>query len=85
MGKRQPQALYARKLGRTKDESFETYREFVETRPAETVANLAICLIHQTNYLLDQYLRHLESDFFENVGIRERMTTARIKHRKENQ
>lgn len=76
-----PQALYARKLGRSKDESYETYREFIETRPAETVANLAICLLHQTNYLMDRYLRHLETDFVENGGIRERMTTARLMHR----
>ncbi len=75
------EALYARKLGRAKDESFETYREFTETRPAGTVANIALCLIHQTNYLLDRYLRHLEQDFVENGGIRERMTAARLQYR----
>ena len=79
--KNSKQALYARKLGRTPNESFETYREFIETRPAETVANLAICLTHQTNYLMDRYIRHLEADFVENGGIRERMTQARLKRR----
>jgi four helix bundle suffix protein len=53
----------------------------METRPAETLANIAICLIHQTNYLLDQLVRRLEKDFVEKGGLRERMTRARINHR----
>jgi len=31
-------------------------------------ANTLICLIHQTNYLLDQQLRRLERDFLEEGG-----------------
>jgi four helix bundle suffix protein len=53
----------------------------METRPAETLANIAICLIHQTNYLLDQLIRHLEKDFVGKGGLRERMTRARLNHR----
>jgi len=45
------------------------------------VANIAICLIHQTNYVLDQQIRRLEKDFLEQGGIRERMTQARLCHR----
>ena len=75
------EALYVRTPGRRADESWDTYREFVETRPAETIANIAICLLHQTNYLLDRYMRHLQRDFVENGGIRERMTAARLAHR----
>jgi four helix bundle suffix protein len=62
--------------------SFETFRNFCETRSAEVIANIALCLIHQTNYLLDQQLRRLESDFIQNGGIRERMTKARLAYRK---
>jgi four helix bundle suffix protein len=51
------------------------------TRPAEVVANIAICLIHQTNYLLDQQIRRLEQDFVKEGGLRERMTRARLQHR----
>jgi len=51
------EALYVRDLSRTTPLTFEVFREFVETRPAEVVANIAICLIHQTNYLLDQQMR----------------------------
>jgi four helix bundle suffix protein len=75
------EALYARKLGSQPDESYETYRSYMETRPAETLANIAICLIHQTNYLLDQLIRHLEKDFVGRGGLRERMTRARLNHR----
>ena len=75
------ESLYVRKLGKTPDETFETYRPFFEDRPAAVLANIAICLIHQANYLLDQQIRHLEKDFVENGGIREQMTRARLNHR----
>ncbi len=43
-------------------------RQFCETRSAEVIANIALCLIHQTNYLLDRQIRRLESDFLKNGG-----------------
>jgi four helix bundle suffix protein len=52
----------------------------VETRPPEVIANIAICLIHQTNYRIDRQLRRLERDFMEQGG-RERMTRARLRFR----
>jgi four helix bundle protein len=48
------QSRYARKVGSAPGTTFEAYRDFVETRPAETVVNIAICVIHQANYLLDK-------------------------------
>jgi four helix bundle suffix protein len=45
------------------------------------VANIAVCLIHQTNYLLDQQIRRLERDFVQSGGLRERMTRARRQRR----
>jgi four helix bundle suffix protein len=75
------ESLYVRKLGIRADVSFEVYREVCETRPAEVLANLAICLIHQTNYLLDQQIRRLEQDFIKQGGLRERMTRARLQQR----
>jgi four helix bundle suffix protein len=47
------------------------------------VANILICLIHQTNYLLDQQLRHFEKAFLSEGGLRERMTRARLAARSE--
>ncbi len=75
------EARYVRQLGKNAPSNFETYREFVETRPPEVVANIAICLIHQANYLLDQQLRQLERAFLQEGGIRERMTRARLEQR----
>ena len=74
-------ALFVRKLGGNPDADFETYREFVETRSADVVANIAICLIHQANYLLDRQIRNLEKSFLEEGGIRERMSRARYESR----
>ena len=72
------EAFFVRKLGAKNDESYEFYRSFIETRPAETVANILICLIHQANYLLDQQIRKLEQEFLRQGGLRERMTRARL-------
>jgi len=72
------EALFVRKLGWSKNRSYETYRTYIETRPAEVVANIIICVIHQTNYLLDQQLRQLERAFLQEGGLRERMTHARL-------
>ncbi|MBI4660538.1 MAG: four helix bundle protein [Verrucomicrobia bacterium] len=72
------EALYVRKLGKKDNLFYEDFREFIETRPAEVVANILICLIHQANYLLDQQLRRLEQDFLRDGGLRERMTRARL-------
>jgi four helix bundle suffix protein len=79
--KESKEALFVRKLGRRPDESFDIYREFCETRSAEVVANIAICLIHQANFLLDQQIRRLERDFIKEGGLRERMTRARLQER----
>ena len=75
------EAMFVRRLGRKTPHTYELYREFVETRPPEVIANIAICLIHQTNYLIDQQLRALEKDFLNQGGLRERMFKARLAHR----
>jgi four helix bundle suffix protein len=61
--------------------TFEAFRPIFHTRPPEVLANIVICLIHQTNYLLDQQIRRLEKDFVEQGGLRERMTRARLTER----
>lgn len=82
--KNSTEALFVRKLGKQPAESFENYREFLETRPPEVLANIAICLIHQANYLLDQQIRRLEKDFLKKGGLREKMTRARLDYRRKN-
>ncbi len=61
--------------------TFDTFRPFFEIRPPEVQANIVICLIYQTNYLLDQQLKRLERDFLQEGGLRERMTRARLVER----
>jgi len=79
--KNSKEALFVRKLGSRKNESFASYKDYLETRPPEVVANILICLIHQTNYLLNQLLRQLERAFVQEGGLRERMTRARLAER----
>ncbi len=71
------EAQYVRKLGRREPQSFELYREFIGTRSAEVVANIALCLINQVNYLIDRQLHRLEKDFLAHGGLRERMARMR--------
>jgi four helix bundle suffix protein len=82
--KNSKEALFVRKLGAEKNVSYRSYETYFETRPPEVVANILICLIHQTNYLLDQQLRQLEKAFVLDGGLRERMTRARLVHRSKN-
>jgi four helix bundle suffix protein len=75
------EARFVRNLGNKPHQTFEAFREFCESRPATVVANIAICLIHQANYLLDKQIRRLEQDFVKQGGMRERMTRARLQYR----
>jgi four helix bundle suffix protein len=45
------------------------------------LANIAICLIHQTNYLLDRQVAGLERQFINEGGYSERLAAARIAER----
>lgn len=54
----------------------------VKTRPAETIANMAICLIKQNDYLLYKQLNAIGNDFLKNGGMRERMSRMRKDQRK---
>jgi len=58
-----------------------TYRPYIETSYRETAANTMICMIHQTNYLLDQQLRVLEKDFLKQGGFTEKLYRARTQMR----
>jgi four helix bundle suffix protein len=75
------EASFVRRFATKPEPAYDDFREFCETRSAEVVANIAICLIHQTNYLLDQQIRRLERDFINEGGIRERMTRVRLQQR----
>ncbi len=57
--------------------SYRTYKAYFEASSPEIAANAAICLIHQTNYLLDQQLRALEKEFLKEGGFTEKLYRAR--------
>jgi four helix bundle suffix protein len=58
------------------------YMEIVRSRPPETIANIAICLLKQTDYLLAKYLDKLEKAFLQDGGMREKMTAMRLEVRR---
>jgi restriction system protein len=76
-GKDDPKAKGVRALARLADRSYQTYRTYFEDQGPEASANAAICLIHQTNYLLDQQLRALEQEFLREGGFTERLYRVR--------
>ena len=75
--KNHPQAQKIRKLAYASNRSYTTYRTYIEAVPPEVAANTLICLIHQTNFLLDQQLRQLEKQFLEQGGFTEKLYRAR--------
>ncbi len=72
-----PRAIEIRQIGRRKDRSYKSYRTYLEDASPEIAANTIICLIHQTNYLLDQQKRRLEEQFLSEGGFTERMYRLR--------
>jgi restriction system protein len=81
-GKGHPAAQVVRRLAYEKNRSYMTYRSYIETASPEVAANTVICLIHQTNYLLDQQLR-LEQAFLREGGFTERLYHARSKRKRQ--
>ena len=75
-------AQMVRRLAYAKDRSYLTYRTYIENAPPEVAANTMLCLIHQTNYLLDQQKRQLEQAFVTEGGFTERLYRVRSAQRK---
>jgi len=63
------------------NKSYMTYRPYIEDLGPETAANTMICLIHQTNYLLNQQLRQLAEQFLRDGGFTERLFKLRQRTR----
>jgi len=76
-GKDHPKSKEVRALCYKKDRSYLTYKTYFEKNSAEIAANTLVCLIHQTNYLLDQQLRALEKEFLKEGGFTERLYRVR--------
>jgi restriction system protein len=87
-----PEALAVREVGRQLDQSdrtdradpmahYRVYERWLEKDDPGVVANALICLIHQTNYLLDQQISALERGFVQEGGYSEQLAAARIAER----
>lgn len=78
-----PKAMQTRAFCRTHNDSRD-YMERIKQRSPETVANIAIILIHQADVLLERLIERQKADFLARGGMREEMTRARLEARKNN-
>jgi four helix bundle suffix protein len=60
------------------------YREKIKDRSDETIANIAITLIHQCDVLIKGLIEWQKKNFLENGGIKEEMYRARKAYRDNN-
>ena len=60
------------------------YREKIKDRSDETIANIAITLIHQCDVLIKGLIEWQKKNFLENGGIKEEMYRARKAYRDSN-
>jgi len=67
--------------GMTDQQRAALYSEWLEKDDPFVRANALICLIHQTNYLLDRQIAALEKQFVEERGYSERLAAQRLQHR----
>ena len=72
-----------RALAYRSNRSYATYKTYFEEQEPEIAVNTMICLIHQTNYLLDQQLRALEREFLKEGGFTEKLYRVRSQMRNE--
>ena len=69
-----------RRIGREHSDG-NYFMELAQTRPPETIANMAIVLLKQADYLLHRQIQRLSDDFVQEGGFSERMTRIRKNYR----
>lgn len=77
------QARVVRRLAYNHYKSYNNYKDYLGS--PSLAANAMICLINQTNHLLDQKLRWLEERFVKEGGFRENLFRKRREYRKKTQ
>ena len=75
-----PKAKAVRALVYNGYNSYINYKIYIEN--PEDAANASVCLINQTNALLDQKLRWLEEKFISQGGFRENLFRKRMLRKK---
>lgn len=78
--KNSPEALACRRKVYNGYNNYNDYKIYI--RSPEDAANAMICLINQTNQLLDQKLRWTEEKFIKDGGFRENLLKKRLKYRR---
>ena len=71
----------AQELGAEHNDS-AFWRKLIANRKAETIANLAIILLHQCDYLLYRYIQKVSARFVHEGGFRENLSRQRQNERK---
>ncbi|MBI4067021.1 four helix bundle protein [Candidatus Gottesmanbacteria bacterium] len=75
-----PRSEAVRRLVYNRYNSYSNYKGYI--RQPESAANCMICLINQTNRLLDQKMRWLEEKFVKEGGFRENLFRKRRDYQK---
>lgn len=75
-----PEARKVRALVYSRYNNYKNYKDY--NASGELAANAMICLINQTNQLLDQKLRWMEEQFVKTGGFRENLFKKRMDYRK---
>jgi restriction system protein len=77
--KTSPLAQAVRKIAYNRDKNYNHYKIYLSS--PEKAANAMVCLINQTNQLLDQKLRWTEEKFVKEGGFRENLFKKRLAFR----
>ena len=77
--KESEEAKTVRNLTYSQDKSSQSYQSYLKS--GESAANALICLIHQTNYLIDRQLQALSQEFLKQGGFTERLYQKRQEYR----
>lgn len=78
-----PEARKVRSFVYNNYNNYNDYKNYIQN--PETAANAMICLINQTNSLLDQKLRWLEEKFISEGGFRENLLKKRLAARQKKE
>jgi four helix bundle suffix protein len=70
-----------RELNKIRNASYETFLKGIEHPDPAISANVMVCLVEVTIYLLRNQMRSLEKAFIKEGGFREKMTRARLERR----
>lgn len=73
------EAKAVRKMVYNRYNGYNNYKIYLQN--PEQAANVMICLINQTNQMLDQKLRWMEEKFIQEGGFRESLFKKRISYR----